>query len=44
MGQPNRLDSLRQLTIPRFNDKEGLNIEESVMISDAFFLLEIVLM
>ncbi len=37
MGQPNRLDSLRQLTIPRFNMKEGTKIEESVLISDAFF-------
>jgi phosphoribosylaminoimidazolecarboxamide formyltransferase/IMP cyclohydrolase len=37
MGQPNRLDSLRQLTIPRFNMKEGIRIEESVLISDAFF-------
>ena len=37
MGQPNRLDSLRQLTIPRFNMKEGINITESVLISDAFF-------
>ena len=37
MGQPNRLDSLRQLTIPRFRMKEGVNIEEAVLISDAFF-------
>lgn len=37
MGQPNRLDSLRWLTIPRFKQKEGLVIEESVLISDAFF-------
>lgn len=37
MGQPNRLDSLRWLTIPRFNMKEGVTIEESVLISDAFF-------
>ncbi|VAW16300.1 IMP cyclohydrolase / Phosphoribosylaminoimidazolecarboxamide formyltransferase [hydrothermal vent metagenome] len=37
MGQPNRLDSLRYLTIPRFNMKEGVKIEESVLISDAFF-------
>lgn len=37
MGQPNRLDSLRQLTIPRFNLKEGLKMEEAVLISDAFF-------
>ena len=37
MGQPNRLDSLRHLTIPRFNMKEGVKIEESVLISDAFF-------
>ncbi len=37
MGQPNRLDSLRWLTIPRFEQKEGLKIEEAVLISDAFF-------
>ena len=37
MGQPNRLDSLRQLTIPRFNLKEGAAIEDAVLISDAFF-------
>ncbi|MBN2636485.1 MAG: bifunctional phosphoribosylaminoimidazolecarboxamide formyltransferase/IMP cyclohydrolase [Prolixibacteraceae bacterium] len=37
MGQPNRLDSLRHLTMPRFNLKEGLKIENSVLISDAFF-------
>ena len=37
MGQPNRLDSLRQLTIPRFNLKEAVRIEEAVLISDAFF-------
>jgi phosphoribosylaminoimidazolecarboxamide formyltransferase / IMP cyclohydrolase len=37
MGQPNRLDSLRHLTMPRFNQKEGIGIENSVLISDAFF-------
>jgi phosphoribosylaminoimidazolecarboxamide formyltransferase/IMP cyclohydrolase len=37
MGQPNRLDSLRQLTIPRFNLKKDINISEAVLISDAFF-------
>jgi phosphoribosylaminoimidazolecarboxamide formyltransferase/IMP cyclohydrolase len=37
MGQPNRLDSLRQLTIPRFNMKQDVDIAESVLISDAFF-------
>ena len=37
MGQPNRLDSLRHLTMPRFEMKEGLKIENSVLISDAFF-------
>jgi phosphoribosylaminoimidazolecarboxamide formyltransferase/IMP cyclohydrolase len=37
MGQPNRLDSLRWLTIPRFNQKEKLNIDKAIMISDAFF-------
>jgi phosphoribosylaminoimidazolecarboxamide formyltransferase/IMP cyclohydrolase len=37
MGQPNRLDSLRHLTMPRFNMKQGVNLEDSVVISDAFF-------
>jgi phosphoribosylaminoimidazolecarboxamide formyltransferase/IMP cyclohydrolase len=37
MGQPNRLDSLRWLTVPRFAQKEGLDIQEAVLISDAFF-------
>ena len=37
MGQPNRLDSLRQLTMPRFSMKKGLEIANSVLISDAFF-------
>lgn len=37
MGQPNRLDSLRQLTMPRFEMKEGVKIEDSILISDAFF-------
>ena len=37
MGQPNRLDSLRWLTIPRFKQKDNLKIEKSVLISDAFF-------
>jgi phosphoribosylaminoimidazolecarboxamide formyltransferase / IMP cyclohydrolase len=37
MGQPNRLDSLRQLTIPRFSQKAGLAMGDSVLISDAFF-------
>lgn len=37
MGQPNRLDALRYLTIPRFNLKEDVQITESVLISDAFF-------
>jgi phosphoribosylaminoimidazolecarboxamide formyltransferase / IMP cyclohydrolase len=37
MGQPNRLDSLRQLTIPRFNLKNDLVMEDAVLISDAFF-------
>ncbi len=37
MGQPNRLDSLRQLTIPRFNLKENISMQESVLVSDAFF-------
>ena len=37
MGQPNRLDSLQYLTMPRFSMKEGVSIENSVLISDAFF-------
>jgi len=37
MGQPNRLDSLKNLTMPRFNMKENVDIENSVLISDAFF-------
>jgi len=37
MGQPNRLDSLSHLTMPRFEMKENLDIEKSVLISDAFF-------
>lgn len=37
MGQPNRLDALRQLTIPRFNQKAGVSIADSILISDAFF-------
>ncbi len=37
MGQPNRLDSLSHLTMPRFKMKEGLDIKNSVLISDAFF-------
>ncbi|MCD6354350.1 MAG: bifunctional phosphoribosylaminoimidazolecarboxamide formyltransferase/IMP cyclohydrolase, partial [Prolixibacteraceae bacterium] len=37
MGQPNRLDSLSNLTMPRFQLKEGVSIAKSVLISDAFF-------
>ncbi len=37
MGQPNRIDSLRWLTIPRFEQKDNLNIKEAVLISDAYF-------
>ena len=37
MGQPNRIDSLQRLTVPRFNLKENCSIHESVLISDAFF-------
>ena len=37
MGQPNRLDSLRHLTMPRFEMKEDVEIGNSVLISDAFF-------
>lgn len=36
MGQPNRLDALRYLTIPRFELKTDVEITESVLISDAF--------
>jgi len=37
MGQPNRVDSLKNLTIPRFNLKEGVEMKDAVLISDAFF-------
>ncbi|PIF06242.1 MAG: bifunctional phosphoribosylaminoimidazolecarboxamide formyltransferase/IMP cyclohydrolase PurH [Draconibacterium sp.] len=37
MGQPNRLDSLRYLTMPRFNLKDEPDMANSVLISDAFF-------
>lgn len=37
MGQPNRIDSLQRLTVPRFNLKQGCEIGESVLVSDAFF-------
>lgn len=37
MGQPNRIDSLQRLSVPRFKLKEGCVLEESVLISDAFF-------
>ena len=37
MGQPNRIDSLQRLSVPRFKMKEGCVLEESVLISDAFF-------
>ena len=37
MGQPNRLDSLRWLTIPRFLQKSGPEMSDAVLISDAFF-------
>ena len=41
MGQPNRLDALQYLTIPRFNDKKSagitIDIEQSILVSDAFF-------
>ena len=36
MGQPNRLYSMRQLTMPRFDLKEGVKIEESVVIRNNF--------
>jgi phosphoribosylaminoimidazolecarboxamide formyltransferase/IMP cyclohydrolase len=37
MGQPNRLDALARLTMPRFGEKDGVRIEDAVLISDAFF-------
>ncbi len=37
MGQPNRLDSLRHLTMPRFKMKEGLNIDEFSVNFGCFF-------
>jgi len=37
MGQPNRLDSLRWLTIPRFLQKSEPEMQDAVLISDAFF-------
>ena len=37
MGQPNRLDSMRHLTMPRFAMKEEVKMEDSVVVSDAFF-------
>ncbi len=37
MGQPNRLDSLRLLSIPRFMGKQGPAIENALLVSDAFF-------
>jgi phosphoribosylaminoimidazolecarboxamide formyltransferase/IMP cyclohydrolase len=40
MGQPNRIDSLKRLAVPRALEKEetlGLKIKDLVLISDAFF-------
>ncbi len=37
MGQPNRLDSLRSLAIPRFDQKENCTLKDAILISDAFF-------
>ncbi|RYZ94874.1 MAG: hypothetical protein EOP11_25765, partial [Proteobacteria bacterium] len=37
MGQPNRLDSIRALAGPRAREKDGVKMEELVLISDAFF-------
>ena len=37
MGQPNRLEALERLVVPRFNDKENLNMNDSLLYSDAFF-------
>lgn len=36
MGQPNRLDSLRKLAVPRALDN-GFKLAETILISDAFF-------
>ena len=37
MGQPNRLDALARLTVPRFHEKDGIRMEDALLISDAFF-------
>ncbi len=37
MGQPNRLDSLRLLAVPRFAAKLKPDIARAVLVSDAFF-------
>jgi phosphoribosylaminoimidazolecarboxamide formyltransferase/IMP cyclohydrolase len=37
MGQPNRIDSNKALAIPRAQSKEGVKMEELVLVSDAFF-------
>lgn len=36
MGQPNRLDSLRKLAVPRALEN-GFKLDETILISDAFF-------
>lgn len=36
MGQPNRIDSLKKLSIPRCGEK-GIDIKNTILISDAFF-------
>jgi phosphoribosylaminoimidazolecarboxamide formyltransferase/IMP cyclohydrolase len=37
MGQPNRIDSLSSLAVPRARSKEHADMAQAVLISDAFF-------
>ena len=37
MGQPNRLESLGRLAIPRFKQKDNCSLDQALLISDAFF-------
>lgn len=37
MGQPNRLEALERLVVPRFKDKQELDMNHSLLYSDAFF-------
>lgn len=36
-GQQNRIDSMEKLAIPRMKEKKGINLENTILISDAFF-------